>query len=400
MNHDPEDEALHGTDELRHDDPFGVYVHVPFCQHQCAYCTFYTLPHPGTRPPQQRLLEAVAQEWRLRVSPRLARGHRLRTLYLGGGTPSDSPTELLVQLLESFDASCRGGLAALDEVTVECNPESASNELLDALRARGVSRISLGVQALDDSDLQRLDRRATAAINRDALARVAQRFPTWNADLIIGVPDSTPERLQYALEELAGRGTPHLSFYCLELPPERARQLGDTHGEGNDDRKADFYERASAWVESHGYEHYEISNAARPGHRARHNSAYWNGRDYVGLGPGAHSLESGVRRANRADSVAYVQALQAHREPPASRERLTPQMLRYERLFLGLRQRRGLACAGGRPGSARHAAAAARGGGARAPGRRPPEPHDARLARLRCHCSTTGYGAGRGAAAG
>jgi oxygen-independent coproporphyrinogen-3 oxidase len=321
---------------------FGVYVHIPFCQHQCAYCTFYTLPAREADAAQERLLAAIEREWRLRVSPRLARGERLRTLYLGGGTPSDSPVGSLASLLRAFAAELEGGLRALDEVTVECNPESASTELLDRLRELGVGRLSLGVQALDDADLRRLDRRATAVINRAALERVAARFATWNADLIVGVPGSRRERLVRSLGELARVGAPHLSFYCLELPQERARRLGAPGDAHSDDHKASLYELAASWVESHGYEHYEISNAARPGHEAHHNSAYWSGREYVGLGPGAHSLEAGVRRANRADLQAYTGALAAGAQPPAHHERLTPQMLRSERLFLALRLRKGL----------------------------------------------------------
>lgn len=324
-------------------DGFGVYVHIPFCRHQCAYCTFYTLPAPDAEATQRRFLAALAGEWQLRVSPRLVRGERLRTLYVGGGTPSDSPARCLAALLQAFATELDGGLAGLDEVTVECNPESAGPELLDRLRAAGVGRLSLGVQALDDADLRRLDRRATVAVNRSAIERVAARFDTWNADLIVGVPGSTPGRLLGALAQLASAGAPHLSFYCLELPQERAQRLGEPPQRAlSDDFKADLYERASSWVESNGYQHYEISNAALPGHQALHNSSYWTGRDYVGLGPGAHSLEAGVRRANRADLRAYIDALEAGASPPAHLERLTPQMVRSERLVLGLRRRAGL----------------------------------------------------------
>jgi oxygen-independent coproporphyrinogen-3 oxidase len=154
---------------------FGVYTHVPFCRVHCPYCTFYVVPRPEAAA-MGRFAGALQREWELRVRPRLARGDRLATLYLGGGTPSDLPPADLVALLEAFAADVPGGLAALDEVTVECNPESASPGLLDALRRAGVGRVSLGLQALDDHDLRALGRGSDAATNRAALAAVAKRF--------------------------------------------------------------------------------------------------------------------------------------------------------------------------------------------------------------------------------
>jgi oxygen-independent coproporphyrinogen-3 oxidase len=329
---------------------FGVYVHVPYCRVQCPYCTFFTVLRPGTAAPMRRFATAVATEWRLRVWPRLQRGDRLATLYVGGGTPSDLPPGELAAFLDAIARDVDGGLAALDEVTVECNPESATPALLDALRARGVGRISLGVQALDDRDLAALGRGGDAADARRALAAVAARFPTWSADLILGIPGSEPARLAAALDALAA--APHLSFYCLELPPERARRLGDPQTETSEAAKADLYAATSAWVESHGYEHYEISSAARPGHRARHNTGYWSGVEYVGLGPGAHSFAAGRRRSNRADQEAWLRALAGGDEPPAMVEVLTPTMQRDERLLVGLRRREGVPRAGLEPAAA------------------------------------------------
>lgn len=321
---------------------FGVYVHIPFCRHQCAYCSFYTLPSPARHEPQRRFLAAVGREWQLRVEPRLRRGDTLRTLYLGGGTPSEAPLDALADLLASFAHGWGRPLSDLDEFTVECNPENVDAALLDRLQECGVGRVSLGVQALDDDDLARLDRRARTLHNRRALHAVAARFGSWNADLIVGFPGSSADRLRAALEELADAGAPHLSLYCFEPPRARAAQLGDALDEASDAHKADLYESASHWIESHGYEHYEISNAARPGHRAVHNEAYWTGREYVGLGPGAHSLEGGARRVNRSGLEAYLSALEGGHEPPAGREHLTAQMLRHERLLLGLRRRTGI----------------------------------------------------------
>lgn len=322
---------------------FSVYVHTPFCRIQCPYCTFFTLVRPRDDAPMRRLMQGVLAEWRRRVLPRLQGGGRLATLYLGGGTPSDLPDDALLGFLRAALQDVPAGAAGLDEITVECNPESATPPLLDALRDLGVDRVSLGVQSLDDADLRRLGRGNNAAEARRALAAVAARFPTWNADLILGIPESRWQRVEDSLAALVDAGAPHLSLYCLELPPGRARRFGDPQTDVSEDAKADAYERASAWIRARGFEHYEISNAARPGHRARHNSAYWRGAPYVGLGPGAHSYDGRVRRANVPDLERYLGALGRGEDAPHTSETLTPAMRHAEALLTGLRLADGVA---------------------------------------------------------
>lgn len=319
---------------------FGVYVHVPYCQVQCPYCTFYTVPRPERRQAFARFLAAAGREWRRRVRPRLRRGDRLRTLYMGGGTPSDVPADLLDAFLTTLAADLPEGLGGLDETTVECNPESVSAAMLETLRGRGVDRISLGVQSLHADDLRRLGRASTVRQVHDALAAVGRHFDNWSADLIVGIVGADRRRLETSLATLQRAGAPHVSFYCLELPAARARAMGGTPW--SEQRVANAYLFVSGWLERAGYEHYEISSAARPGKRARHNHAYWQRREYVGLGPGAHSYEDGTRRANKPDLQAYLQALEAGRMAPAQRERLTPAMIQREELLLGLRQRDGV----------------------------------------------------------
>ena len=322
------------------DDHFGVYVHLPFCRVQCPYCTFFTVPRPERREVFARFLTAVRREWSLRVGPRLQSGDRLRTLYLGGGTPSDVPPDLLADFLAALAADLPGGLAGLEETTVECNPESVTASSLAALRAQGVDRISLGVQALHPDDLRRLGRAAEVEQVLAALDAVATHFQRWSADLILGIPGSNRARLRHDLTVLLQAGAPHLSFYCLELPAARAGALGTPWAA---ERLARTYEFVSAWLEERGYEHYEISSAARPGERARHNGAYWERRDYVGLGPGAHSFAASVRQANRPDLNAYLESLEQDRLPPAAREVLTTAAVRREEVLLGLRRREGVA---------------------------------------------------------
>ena len=324
---------------------FSVYVHVPFCRVQCPYCTFYTLPRPQQPAPMARLMHGVRSEWDRRVLPLVRAGQRLATLYLGGGTPSDLPDDALTGFLRAALGGVPGGGAAVDEITVECNPESATPVLLDALRELGVGRVSLGVQSLHDADLRRLGRGNDVGDARRALAAVAARFPTWNADLILGIPGSGWERVEGSLAELVDAGAPHLSVYCLELPPGRARLFGDPQTEASETAKADAYEQASAWIQARGYEHYEISNAALPGHRAQHNSAYWRGAPYVGLGPGAHSYDGRMRRANVPNLERYLTELGRGADAPHTAEVLTPEMRHTEALLTGLRLEAGVGLA-------------------------------------------------------
>ena len=325
---------------------FSVYMHVPYCRVQCPYCTFFTVLRPESPAPMTRFLRAVDREWQLRVQPRLQRGDRLVTLYLGGGTPSDVPIAALTDLLATWGRRLPGGLAGVQEVTVECNPESAPPASLDALAAVGVSRISLGVQAMDAKDLLRLGRASTVEQNRAALAAVGARFENWSADAIIGIPGSDALRLDATLAALMDAGAPHLSFYCLEMPAERARRLGDPQTPRSENRKAAWYERASAAVTARGYEHYEISSAARPGFASRHNRGYWTGRPYLGLGPGAHSFDPGTRGWNRPDLDAYLTALESGGPPPGTQESLDAGARERESIDLALRQRTGLELAG------------------------------------------------------
>jgi oxygen-independent coproporphyrinogen-3 oxidase len=196
---------------------------------------------------------------------------------------------------------------------------------------------------MDARDLIRLGRASTVEQNRAALHEVGRRFTDWSADAILGIPGSTPSRLEATLGASIEAGAPHLSFYCLEMPDERARRFGDPRTPESESRKATWYERASSFVTAHGFEHYEISSAARPGHTARHNRGYWNRRPYVGLGPGAHSFDPGRRSWNLPHLEAYVAALEAG-SPPADRHEVLD--AETESIDLSLRQAEGLELAG------------------------------------------------------
>ncbi len=320
-------------------DAPGLYVHVPFCRHRCHFCAFAVTTHLDFA---DRYVTAVAREAALAapVWP-----GRFDTVYLGGGTPSLLTRPTLATLLGGLRAAF--AVTPDAEVTLEANPDDLSPADFDALRALGVTRLSLGVQALDDGDLRRLTRTHTAAQGRAAVAAArAAGFASLTVDVLYGLPWRTPEEDRAAVRAVADLGADHVSAYLLsfeEGTPFRVfRDRGRMAGLA-DDEEADRFLAARETLEGAGYEPYEVSNYARsPAHRSRHNRKYWEGAPYLGLGPAAHSYD-GVRRWwNAAAARSYCLALEAGRSPVAGEETLTQEDRRLERLFLGLRTELGL----------------------------------------------------------
>ena len=276
----------------------GLYVHIPFCVKKCAYCDFYSIPlQPGVIG---SYVDAVLAECR-------AYGHMLfRTLYLGGGTPSilgaDNLTLLVDGLRSAFDFS------HLCEATIEANPESSTEEMLEAALKAGLNRISVGVQSLSDSELQSVGRIHTAGQAVDAI-ELAKRvgFLNISDDLIVGLPGQTWDSLRGSIEELTSLGIGHLSLYCLSLEKGTPLAQNPPRNLPSDDMQADLFEKARVFLNDKGFVHYEISNFAATGHECLHNLNYWRGGEYLGLGPSAASHLGGSRFKNRADLNAYLQ---------------------------------------------------------------------------------------------
>jgi oxygen-independent coproporphyrinogen III oxidase len=277
----------------------GLYIHVPFCVRKCAYCDFYSLP--------QRLdaLEAYIQA--VLAEARQYRGLAFDTLYLGGGTPSLLGVAGLQQLLDGlrpiFD------LSALSEATMEANPDSVNRALLEAALSLGINRISIGVQSLCGEELEKVGRIHNAAQAVLAVEEAQKAgFSNISADVILGLPGQNKQSLAITLETLTGLDIQHLSLYCLSLEPHTPLALNIPPDWPSDDYQADLYEHASAMLVQRGFEHYEISNFALPGYACRHNLNYWQGGEYLGLGPAAASHLEGKRFKNRADLDAYLLA--------------------------------------------------------------------------------------------
>jgi oxygen-independent coproporphyrinogen-3 oxidase len=314
-----------------------LYIHVPFCARRCVYCDFSIAVR--RRIPAREYVEAIGVELASAapIGP-------LTTIYLGGGTPSLLPPDVVSQLLRDVLSSTP--LGGDVEITLEANPEDVTAAAVRTWRAAGVNRVSLGVQSFDDRVLSWMHRVHDAAQARRAIDVLrAEGVENLSLDLIFALPTELGRDWRRDLERAIGAAPDHLSLYGLTVEPRTplARWV-DRGGVGApcDERYAEEYQLAHERLAAEGYAFYEVSNAARPARRARHNSAYWSGAAYLGLGPAAHSFDGRVRRWNRSAWEAYRRAIDARRSPVESEEVLTDAQRELERLYLGLRTIEGI----------------------------------------------------------
>jgi oxygen-independent coproporphyrinogen III oxidase len=323
----------HTSNVIRH-----LYVHFPFCARICPYCAFYKTR--GNAAEVARFCEALVSEAR-RVAEKFPLG--LETIFFGGGTPTVLSTAQLKNLLELFHEIF--DLGALREWSIEANPGSVSAEKAAALRESGINRISLGVQSLDNQLLNLLGREhdATQAEESFHVFRSAG-FSNISIDLMFALPGQTEKQWRDSLQKTIELQPEHISTYCLTYEEDTEFLARFQRGEfsAHDETEARFLELAMTMLEKAGYEHYEISNYARPGFRSEHNRAYWRGADYIGIGPSAFSTRGFERWQNIADHNEYARRLFAIESPIMSIERLTPAMKRTEHIALGLRTREGI----------------------------------------------------------
>ncbi len=286
-------------------------------------------------------LKALKTEARLRA-PEL-KGYRLVTFYAGGGTPSLLPPSFYKEL---FSSLARYFSLKLREITLEANPEGLSLEQLKAYRALGFNRLSLGAQSLQEKGLRALGRRHTVREIEKAvdLARKAG-FENLSLDLIFAWPGQRLEDLEEELKKAVSLGPEHLS--CYELTIEEETPFGRLYAQGKlvlpeEETVVSMYTLIEGFLAAAGYEHYEISNYAKPGRRCQHNLFYWQAKPYIGLGPAAASYLNGVRDKNIEDLEAYLMALLSERLPPQGVERLSPEARFREAVILGLRLLEGI----------------------------------------------------------
>jgi len=314
-----------------------LYVHVPLCRAKCHYCDFYSVPV------ERRLAERFV---RAAVSEIARRGEELstplRSVFVGGGTPTCLPPDALGRLLDAL----RPLTDEHTEFSIEANPATLADDAADLLAGGGVNRVSIGVQSFDEAALRLLGRLHSAGQAAEACRLVREAgIGNVSLDLIYGIPGQTLRSWKDTLSAALGLGPDHLSCYALSIEPgtplhERLRR-GQIE-EAEEGLQRDCYYTAVDAAEAAGLEQYEISNFARGGRRCRHNLTYWQNEPYVGIGPAAASYLAGVRRKNRPNLHAYCEALESGRPAPEEREKLTGRPAMAEALMLGLRLTEGV----------------------------------------------------------
>ena len=294
----------------------GIYIHIPFCASRCIYCAFYSTTSLELR---QRYVDAVCQELTLR-------GERydstmIDTIYLGGGTPSQLTIPQLRQIFEAIYKnkvySLTSHLSPLtSETTIEVNPDDVTEAFADGLHTLPVNRVSMGAQTFDDERLKFLHRRHTSAQVAEAVKRLrAVGIRNISVDLMYGFPGETLADWKRDIDAALALDVEHLSGYCLTI--EEGTLLHKMYSLNSpfspltsEELERQMYYTLIDRLEAAGFEHYEISNFARPGFRSRHNSSYWNGTSYIGLGAAAHSYDGNTRSWNVADIHQYIEGME------------------------------------------------------------------------------------------
>jgi oxygen-independent coproporphyrinogen-3 oxidase len=312
-----------------------LYLHIPFCHRVCPYCSFYKHT-PGTTPIGS-FVDALAEEAKSRLTT------PPRTLYLGGGTPSMlSPghlTRLFGALHERID------FTTLEEVTLEANPATFDLAKARLFRELGVTRVSLGIQSFTPHVLKILGREHSVEQATESIATLREAgMPSVNIDLMFSIPGQSKDDWEQTLRHAASLGPDHVSAYNLTYEEDTAFFESLRRGEmrENEDHDAEYFQLADELLTAAGFDHYETSNYAKPGHHSSHNQGYWRGEDYLGLGPSAVSTIASVRSKNVADTARYVAQVRAVGHALTESETLDNEARRLERIALGLRTKDGI----------------------------------------------------------
>lgn len=321
-------------------EKLAIYIHWPYCARICPYCDFNVYK----RRKDDGLLPAILKDltfWRDLSGPR-----EISSIHFGGGTPSlMTPTQIGAVIEQVNHLWGMGDI----ERALEANPHEMNAQDWHGYRAAGLTRLSLGVQSFNDAALKFLGRDHDGKTARAALDLAMEIFPSVSADLIFGWAGQTPEQLKTDLENLLAAGVPHLSTYQLTVEAGTAFAKAEARGQNravSADLSADFYDVVRLCLGAAGFDHYEVSNFAKSGHRSQHNLAYWRGTDYVGVGPGAHGrITRGGKRAATIAHLAprtYAQSVLKTGTGINSLETLSPQDWAAEYLLMGLRIEEGV----------------------------------------------------------
>ncbi len=315
-----------------HERPRHAYVHVPFCRHRCGYCDFSLVA--GRDDLIDRYFSALALEL-----DRVREPLDVQTLYLGGGTPSHLGADGLRRLFDLLHAKLRPAAGA--EVSVECNPEDVTAALADAAVACGVTRASLGAQSLDAATLRSLDRSHAPDDVRRAVAVLRDRGLAVNVDLMTAAPGQSLGGVERDLDAVVAIEPEHVSVYCLTW--EKGTAFEGLRRKGalaavDDGLERSMFEAAIDRLAAAGYEHYEVSNFARAGHRCRHNEAYWDCRAWEAFGPGAARFDGRTRITNHRSPVTWMNKVLAGEDFTGDVDAMDAEAAARERLVVGLRR--------------------------------------------------------------
>lgn len=325
----------------------GLYIHIPYCAKKCIYCDFFS---GGARSADwKRLTDALIAELTERIDEI---DTEIETVYYGGGTPSLMPPEDFARLAEAIGRFAPNPI----ETTIEVNPDDVNEEKIATWKREGVNRVSMGVQSLNDSELASIGRRHDRATALAAYHLLSRELDNVSIDLMFGLPGQTLDTWRETVEESISLCPHHISAYSLMYEPGTALTALRDSGrikECDEQLSLDMFGLLSSLLREVGYEQYEISNYSRPGYRSRHNSSYWTGVPYLGIGPSAHSHDGqSIRRANPARLREYldrfaplspVYEIKSHKKTPYYiEEDLTQEELREERIMLRLRTREGI----------------------------------------------------------
>lgn len=318
----------------------GIYIHIPFCKSRCIYCGFYSSTLLDLR---QRYVDALCREMQLRAHE--LHTQQTGTIYLGGGTPSMLSGEQLQQIFAHLYNIYKVKPDA--EVTIECNPDDVTSQYADMLALLPVNRVSMGAQTFDDQRLRLLGRRHNARQVDEAMQHLrAVGIGNISIDLMFGFPGQSLQQWTDDISHALSLRPEHLSAYALTYeegtPLHRRSQSDPSFAPISDQLSLAMYHQLIDSLQSAGYEHYEISNFARPGYHSRHNSSYWQGTPYLGFGAAAHSYDVDTRSWNVSDVKRYIETIEHGQRPLEEREVLTTSDRFDDLVMTALRTSQGL----------------------------------------------------------
>lgn len=289
----------------------GIYIHIPFCKQACHYCDFH---FSTSLKKKDELVQALVKELRLRSQELL--NQSVETIYFGGGTPSLLTNDELGLLIDEVYSNFN--VSEYPEITLEANPDDLSNQRLFELTNTRINRLSIGIQSFFDDDLQSMNRVHSANEAKECLEIATQYFDNITIDLIYGIPNMSPEKWNENLQIAFNFGVPHVSSYALTVEPKTALDTfikRGTYPPIDEELALQHFNHLVEQTKKQGFVQYEISNFGKPDYFSKHNTSYWLGEHYLGIGPSAHSFNGKERSWNVSNNTKYIQSIQSHKIP-------------------------------------------------------------------------------------